>query len=57
MLASLCRGLKVKRPDALAVKLALLMEVAVVLACILARPEAAQDAKTAAAARIAAARK
>jgi hypothetical protein len=46
----------VKRPDALARQLALLMEGAMVLAFIQARPEAARDAKAAAATLIAAAR-
>jgi AcrR family transcriptional regulator len=56
LLVGLCRGLKVRRPDALARQLALLMEGAMVLAFIQTRPEAARDAKAAAATLIAAAR-
>jgi AcrR family transcriptional regulator len=56
LLAGLCRALKIRRPDALARQLALLMEGAMVLAFIQARPEAARDAKAAAATLIAAAR-
>lgn len=56
LLAGLCRALKVRRPDALARQLAVLMEGAMVLAFIQSRPEAARDAKAAAATLIAAAR-